>query len=63
MDIKRVHRGVTMEYFNWSILGYKEVQTCQIILGWVGLTQLWSEEVRTSRWTSRWTSRGTTGGT
>ena len=32
-------------------------------LGWVGLTQLWSEEVRTSRWTSRWTSRGTTGGT
>ena len=32
-------------------------------LGWVGLTQVGSEEVRTLRWTSRWTSRGTTGGT
>ena len=21
MDIKRVHRGVTMEYFNWSKVG------------------------------------------
>ena len=32
-------------------------------LGWVGMTQVWSEEVRTSRWTSRWTSSRTTGGT
>ena len=30
-------------------------------LGWVGLTQVWSEEVRTSRWTSRWTSSRTSG--
>ena len=32
-------------------------------LGWVGMTQVWSEEVRTSRWTSRWTSSKPTGGT
>ena len=32
-------------------------------LGWVGMTQVWSVEVRTSRWTSRWTSSRTTGGT
>ena len=32
-------------------------------LGWVGMTQVWSEKVRTSRWTSRWTSSMTTGGT
>ena len=32
-------------------------------LGNVGMTQVWSEEVRTSSWTSRWTSGGTTGGT
>ncbi len=32
-------------------------------LGWVGMTQVWSEEVRTSRWTSRWTSSRTTRGT
>ena len=32
-------------------------------LGWVGMTQVWSEEVRTSRWTSRWTSSRTTWGT
>ena len=31
-------------------------------LGWVGMTQVWSEEVRTSRWTSRWTSSRPTGG-
>ena len=31
-------------------------------LGWVGMTSVWSEKVRTSRWTSRWTSRMTTGG-
>ena len=23
MDIKRVHRGVTMEYFNWLFLAFK----------------------------------------
>ena len=28
-------------------------------LGWVCMTQVWLEEVRTSRWTSRWTSRKT----
>ena len=32
-------------------------------LGWVGMTQVWLKEVRTSRWTSRWTSSRTTGGT
>ena len=32
-------------------------------LGWVGMTQVWSEEVRTSRWTSRWTSSRPTGRT
>ena len=32
-------------------------------LGWVGMTQVWSEEVRTSRWTSSWTSSRTTWGT
>ena len=32
-------------------------------LGWVGMTSVWSEKVRTSRWTSRWTSSMTTGGT
>ena len=32
-------------------------------LGWVGMTKVWSEKVRTSRWTSRWTSSMTTGGT
>ena len=32
-------------------------------LGWVGMTQVWLEEVRTSRWTSRWTSSRTSGGT
>ena len=31
--------------------------------GWVSMTKVWSEEVRTSRWTSRWTSSRTTGGT
>ena len=31
-------------------------------LGWVGMTSVWSEKVRTSRWTSRWTSSMTTGG-
>jgi len=31
-------------------------------LGWVDMTQVWSEEVRTSRWTSRWTSSRTTWG-
>ena len=30
---------------------------------WVGMTQVWSEDVRTSRWTSRWSSSRTTGGT
>ena len=30
-------------------------------LGWVGISQVWSEKVR--RWTSRWTSRRTTWGT
>ena len=28
-------------------------------LGWVGMTQVWLKEVRTSRWTSRWASRWT----
>ena len=32
-------------------------------LGWVGMTSVWSEKVRTPRWTSRWTSSRTTGGT
>ena len=32
-------------------------------LGWVGMTQLWSEEVRTLRWSSMWTSSWTTGST
>ena len=32
-------------------------------LGWVGITQVWLEGVRTSRWTSRWTSSRTSGGT
>ena len=32
-------------------------------LGWVGMTQVWSEKVWTSRWTSRWTSSRTTWGT
>ena len=32
-------------------------------LGWVGMTQVWLKEVRTSRWTSRWTSTRTSGGT
>ena len=32
-------------------------------LGWVGMTQVGSEEVRTSRWTPRKRSSGTTGGT
>ena len=32
-------------------------------LRWVGMTQVWSEDVRTSRWTSRWSSSRTTGGT
>ncbi len=32
-------------------------------LGWVGMTQVWSEKVRTSGWTSRWTSSRTTWGT
>ena len=32
-------------------------------LGWVGMTQVWLKEVRTSRWTSRWTSSRTSGGT
>ena len=31
----------------------------QMNLGWVGMTQVWLEEVRTSRWTSRWISRWT----
>ena len=30
---------------------------------WVGMTQVWSEDVRTSRWTSRWLSSRTTRGT
>ena len=32
-------------------------------LGWVGMTQVWSVEVRASWWTSRWTSSRSTGGT
>ena len=32
-------------------------------LGRVGMTLVWSEKVRTPRWTSRWTSSRTTGGT
>ena len=32
-------------------------------LGWVGMTQVWLVEVRTSRWTLRLTSSRTTGGT
>ena len=32
-------------------------------LGWVGMTQVGSEEVRTSRWTPRQRSSGTTEGT
>ena len=32
-------------------------------LGWVGMTQVGSEEVRTSRWTPRQRSSGTTGET
>ena len=32
-------------------------------LGWVGITQEGSEEVRTSRWTPRRRSSGTIGGT
>ena len=32
-------------------------------LGWVCITQVGSEEVRTSRWTPRQRSSGTTGGT
>ena len=32
-------------------------------LGWLCMTQVWLEEVRTSRWTSRWTSSRTSGGT
>ena len=32
-------------------------------LGWVGMTQVWLEEVRTSRWTSSRTSGGTSGST
>ena len=30
---------------------------------WVGMTQVWSEDVRNSRWTSRWLSSRTTRGT
>ena len=32
-------------------------------LGWVGMTQIGSEEVRTSRWSPRQRSSGTTRGT
>ena len=32
-------------------------------LGWVGMTQVWSEEVRTSRWTPSGTTGGTSGST
>ena len=32
-------------------------------LGWVGMTQVWLEEVRTSRWTSSRTSGGSLGST
>ena len=32
-------------------------------LGWVGISQVGVEEVRTSRWTPRHRSTGTTGGT
>ena len=32
-------------------------------LGWVGMTQVGSEEVRTSQWTPRQRSSGTAGGT
>ena len=32
-------------------------------IGQDGMTQVWSEEVRTSRWTSRWTTGGSSGGT
>ena len=32
-------------------------------LGWVGMSQVWSGEVRTSRWTSSRTSGGTSGST
>ena len=32
-------------------------------LGWVGMTQVGSEKVMTSRWTPRQKSSGTTGGT
>ena len=35
----------------------------QMDLGWVGMTQVVSEEVRTSRWTPGQRSSGTTGGT
>ena len=38
-------------------------QTCQMDLGWVGMTQMWSEWVRASRWTPSQISSGTTGGT
>ena len=31
-------------------------------LGWVGMTSVWSEKVRTSRWTSSMTTGGTIGG-
>ena len=29
-------------------------------LGWFGMTQVWSEEARTTKLNSRWTSIGTT---
>ena len=32
-------------------------------LGWVGMTQVWLKEVRTSRWTSSRTLGGTSGST
>ena len=43
------------------LLGFKGVWTSQMDLRWDGMPQIWSEGVRTSRWTSKSTSSRTTG--
>ena len=61
MDIKRVHRGVTMEYFNW----FSWLSRCLDKSDGprMGCYDSELEEVRTSKWNSRWTLSRTTGGT
>ena len=60
VDIKRDFRGDIREKFEESI--FLALDKSEMDFGWVGMTQVGSNKVRTSRWTPRQRSSGTTGG-